>query len=556
MRRLTWLVFLALAAPVAARAADDGDAAPAAAAPPAAPAEKPKVPPGYLPGYQRAMGLGLSPYAPQTPGLPGGLTIPFSAPAPGDDWMFNFWGYMSASLRVGQGDRDVAYADQHVTTLHTYPRIVDAYGMFNGTNVTQGSWVDLTFEYGNNRVTSHVKISTWKPAAGSDWTPLGSQNLFQEAYLSFKIPVGRLNLKWSVGAFSNTYGGLGQYDVGHYNAAIIGMPFGVGETLTAQIALDSTYTVFLEDGIMGRLAKVPVGAPAIVSIDGMFNESIPSSWVHHVHAGLARYGTVPLIMGLHWLTNWAQDERDQQDDPRTPFVDESRRPDPRMDVFGADFRMIDNYLGNFAAAVSYADAHYATLLTGLNYYGAFNGEQLTKRFLGPRDGSTGALPSPLPTTIAPVAPSGGGTGKMLVAGLEYNVGWGRLLRYPVDLGPNGPELTTSVFVNFVHLSSRDPDADGKRMLKFGAEATYRWLHWLTLSARADRVMPNSKDSEESFTVVSPKLIFKTDWMSHEQVTLAYTRWFYGAHTHAEFPNDFTRGQLDSAMYSLSFGLWW
>ena len=69
-------------------------------------------------------------------------------------------------------------------------------------------------------------------------------------------------------------------------------------------------------------------------------------------------------------------------------------------------------------------------------------------------------------------------------------------------------------------------------------------------------MPNSKDSKESFTVVSPKVIFKSDWLSHEQVTLSYTRWLYGAHTHAEFPNDFSRGQLDPTMYALTFGLWW
>src|SRR6476646_10802320 len=164
--------------------------------------------PAYVPGYRRAIGLGLSPYAPQAPGLPGGLTVPFSAPGPNDDWTFNFWGYMSASLRVGRGSRPDATADQYQTTLHTYPRIVDAYGMFNGTNVPQGSWVDLTFEYGNNRVTSHVKISTWKPTVGSDWTPLGSQNVFQEAYLSFRIPTRRVDLKWNVGAFQNTYGGL------------------------------------------------------------------------------------------------------------------------------------------------------------------------------------------------------------------------------------------------------------------------------------------------------------------------------------------------------------
>jgi len=491
--------------------------------------------PGYLPGYRRAMGLGLSPYAPRTPGLPGGLTVPFSAPAASDDWTFNFWGYMSAALRVGRGERLVAGIDQHETTLHTFPRIVDAYGMFSGTNVPQGSWVDLTFEYGNNRVTSHVKISTWKPTVGSDWTPLGSQNLFQEAYLSFKIPAGKVNLKWNVGAFQNTYGGLGQYDVGRYNAPIIGSPFGVGETLTGQYDLDARYTLFLEDGLMGRLGKTPVGAPPIVSIDGAFNSSLPSSWVHHAHGGIARHGTVPLVLGLHYIMNWAQDERDQQDDPRTPFVDESNRPDPHMTVLGADLRMIDNYLGNFAVATSYVDAHYATLLTGFNFFGSYNGEQMTKRFFGPQ---------------------GGGTAKMLVTGFEYNLAWARLLRYPVELSPNGPELFTSIFLDYGQVASKDPDFDHRKLLKFGAELTWRWLSWLTFSSRFDRVIPNSRDSQESFTVVSPKIILKSDWLSHEQVTLSWTRWLYGAHTHAEFPNDFTRGQLDEDMFALTFGLWW
>jgi hypothetical protein len=491
--------------------------------------------PGYLPGHRRAMGLGLSPYAPQTPALPGGLTIPFSAPAPSDEWNFNFWGYMSAALRVSRGSRDHPTTDQYATTLHSYPKIVDAYGMFNGTNAPQGSWIDLTFEYGNRIVTSHVKLSTWRPTVGADWTPLGSQNFFQEAYLSFKVPAGKLNLTGTVGAFRNTYGGLGQYDVGRYNAAIIGSPFGLGETVSAQYDVDGTYTLFLEDGIMGRLGKTPPGAPGIVSIDGAFNSSIPSSWVHHAHAGVARQGSVPLVAGLHYLTNWAQDERDQQDDPRTPFVDEGRRPDPRMDVYGADFRMLDNHLGNFAVAASYADAHYATLLTGFNFFGAYSGEQMTKRFFGPR---------------------AGGTAKMLVTGVEYNLAWARMLRYPTDFGGDGPELITSVFANYASIDSQDPDFDGRKLFKFGVEITYRFFPWLALSSRYDRVAPNSKDAQETFDVISPKIIFKSDWLSHEQVTLAYTRWFYGAHTHAEFPSNFTRGQLDNEMYALTFGMWW
>ena len=93
------------------------------------------------------------------------------------------------------------------------------------------------------------------------------------------------------------------------------------------------------------------------------------------------------------------------------------------------------------------------------------------------------------------------------------------------------------------------------MYKFGAEVTYRFFSWLAASFRYDHVAPNSKDVHESFDVISPKLIFKSDWLSHEQVTLAYSRWFYGADTHAEFPDDLTRNQLDYQMFALTFGMW-
>jgi hypothetical protein len=492
-------------------------------------------PSGYIAGDRRALGLGLSPYAPQTPALPGGLTIPPGGVPPPDEWTFGFRGFMSAALRASAGSRENATTDQNTMTLHTLPRIVDSYGAFEGTNNPQGSWVDLTFDYGNSVVAAHVKVTTWKPNGAVDWTAVGSQNFVDEAYLTYQvIPSGPFKLKWTTGAFRNIYGGLAQYSVGQYNAQIVGMPFGLGETLTATYDVNDTYTLHLEHGLMGRLGKVPAGVVPTLQ-NGGANPAYPSSWVNHLHGGLAIRGDIPLVIGLHYLRNWAQDERDQQSDyPRTYWIDLLHRPDPSMDIFGADARIMDSWLGNFAVAVSHADAHYADLLTGLNYFGTYTGEMLTKRFLGPR---------------------GGGTGQMLVAGAEYSLGWGRLLRHPEGFDGNAPDLTTSVFADVVSISSKDPDADGKKMYKFGSEVTYRFFPWLAASGRADYVVPNSKDSLESFAVISPKLIFKTAWITHEQVTLSYSHWFYGAHTHAEFADDYTRGQLDPDMYSLTFGMW-
>jgi hypothetical protein len=94
------------------------------------------------------------------------------------------------------------------------------------------------------------------------------------------------------------------------------------------------------------------------------------------------------------------------------------------------------------------------------------------------------------------------------------------------------------------------------MYKFGAEVTYRFFPWVAVSGRFDHVSPNSRDTSENFQVLAPKLIFKSNWNSHEQVTLSYTRWLYGSHTHAQFPNDYTRHDLDNQMFALHFGMWW
>jgi hypothetical protein len=521
---------------------------------PAAPAAAPKLPAdenptaGYIPGYRRAIGLGLAPSAPIGPALPGMLTVPFSAPDEESDWLFNFKGYMSASFRATENTRELTLGGQSAHTLHAAPRIPDAYGMFGGTNVTPGSWVELNFEYGNSIVTSHVKLTTWKPSSATGFTESNSQNFVNEAYLTFKIPpLGPLSLNWTVGAFRNAYGGLGQYGVGQYNAAIIGEPFGVGETLTASYDLNETYSIHVEHGIMGRLTKSPVGAQPTNEYSGS-SSALPSSWVNHAHVGLAIKSSIPLVMGLHYLNNFSADDRDQKDDPQTYWLDESHRPDAHMTVVGADIRMIDNHLGNFGLAASHASAKDAELLTGMVYFGAFTGDQATQRYFGPH-----------PRSANGSSINGSGTGSMTVVGGEYNLSWGKLIRYPEEFWGEGPDLITSAFATVAAVQSEDPDFDKVKMYKFGTEITYRFLPWVGLSGRYDHVSPNSRDTNQNFEVLSPKILLKTDWNSHELVTLSYTRWIYGSDTHAQFPNDFTRtGQdrLDAQMFAIHFGMWW
>ena len=146
---------------------------------------------------------------------------------------------------------------------------------------------------------------------------------------------------------------------------------------------------------------------------------------------------------------------------------------------------------------------------------------------------------------------------MTAIGAEYNLSWSKLLYHPEPFWGEGADLVTSVFSNaaFTH-DTDDPFTDGKKMFKAGAEVTYRFFPWLGVSGRYDHVIPNSNDKEETFDVISPKLLFRSSWLTHEQVTLSYTRWFYGENTHAEAPLEFPREELDNQMFALHFGMWW
>src|SRR5690606_22695200 len=67
---------------------------------------------GYIPGYKRGPNLSLEPQNPRAPATPGGLTIPYHAPADDDDWEFKYTGFASASLRASAGGRSEPTDDQ------------------------------------------------------------------------------------------------------------------------------------------------------------------------------------------------------------------------------------------------------------------------------------------------------------------------------------------------------------------------------------------------------------------------------------------------------------
>src|SRR6185369_13303037 len=94
---------------------------------------------------------------------------------------------------------------------------------------------------------------------------------------------------------------------------------------------------------------------------------------------------------------------------------------------------------------------------------------------------------------------------------------------------DGPDLIASVFGMFNKVSSPDrTDKQSYNKLKFGADLTYLPLPWFGIGGRFDQVSPDMDDADQTFKVYSPRLIFKTAFVTHEQIIVQYSRYSYGA----------------------------
>jgi hypothetical protein len=69
-------------------------------------------------------------------------------------------------------------------------------------------------------------------------------------------------------------------------------------------------------------------------------------------------------------------------------------------------------------------------------------------------------------------------------------------------------------------------------LKFGTDIVYTPLKWLGVGVRLDDVNPNltndgaAVNQQTQFTAIGPKLIFKSKFITHEEITINYTHYNY------------------------------
>jgi hypothetical protein len=489
--------------------------------------------------------MGLDPSAPQTVALPGGMTPAFGQKSlNSQDWRFDFHGFLTAPLNAGLNKRTDARAGQSTSVLHAPPVVPDDFETFSHTGVVPTTYAQVNLSDGNNIVSANVSILARQTNVSESFLEPASQLGISDAFLSYVPELAkRVRLRILVGAFTSRYGAAGEYDEGRYGTPLIARISGAGELVSAKLALDRGYTVLLEQGLQGQTNA----AGASVTPDVWNNFANPEegvTFVNHLHAGVG-YRSL-LAVGAHFINAQSHDDR----------ATGALGLDGNVTVLGADARVTMHRFGHAYLAVSNTKAtHARTVSRILSVLNTPGGPGLANDYLGPESAG------------------GDGTGSITTVGGQYDLSLGRLVSFPTSFAGDGPDIFLSLFGMAAFVSSpltRDFIAqqlalqhsvygDGVTKLKFGAEATYSLLPWLAVSARFDRVAPDVSANAYTFSVLSPRVIFRTGWLATDQVVLQYSHWFDGALTTVrtgEPPVDNVLVVPDSDMISLAASMWW
>jgi hypothetical protein len=439
--------------------------------------------------------LGLAIGAPDTGAMPGRFRPAFGEkPRSPNDWRFDFHGFFNVPLRLGINSRAHASSTQHKSVFHGPPLVPDNYERFEHTGVIPLPYVQLGFSYGNSRVAANVTIAARNVSNGQGFFDPPSQLGINDAFLTFKPKVSGFNWEIDVGGFANRYGAMGEYDTGRYDTSTIARVGGVGETMRFRVPISNGLTFLAEHGLSGQWDRAPLGVePA--GWNGFTDPNVGTSFAHHAHLGLAakHLGRA----AVHYVNAWTADDRTAPS-----------QADGRITVLGLDLDARFAPYGRWFLSGSWVDADQSRSVSPvLRVLNTAGGPGLMREYLGPNSHGTGKL-----TTLA----------------TQYDVSIGEILRGSQNYSGYAPDVFVSAFGMFTHVKSDDADYDDVDKLKYGAELGYSALSWLAFSGRYDRVLARMGDDTKTFAALSPRVILRTDYNSHDQVTIQYSHWLYGS----------------------------
>ncbi|MGC4065159.1 MAG: hypothetical protein QM784_11035 [Polyangiaceae bacterium] len=308
---------------------------------------------------------------------------------------------------------------------------------------------------------------------------------------------------------------MGAWDAGEYDTYLFGRTHVMGGTVRLEYDFeDQPVTIGIEDGVG---AKRP---------DAQIYNSARFTLLHHVHADVS--WAQRATFGLHLLHAFAAEEaRFTGPQPAwvypNPYVSPYQsptQPDGRMLIFGGDARFdMPDVFGYLYLGASYIDLkHAVTVAPAVEVIHSYGGGEFNMGVTG------NYLDSEACRWGFQGAQCSGGNGGVLTIAGQYVAKVGDLL----GQSPFGQDqdLTVKLYGMFNRVSSRDPLNDGIVKLKAGTDIQFDAFEALAFATRFDYLAPNSRNEKQRFMILSPRLVFRSKLVTHEQVALQYSRYIY------------------------------
>ncbi len=494
------------------------------------------------------------------------------------EWKTDFHGYFRVPFRFGIGSRPAPLATpdpdqseaatntlapgQSKTTFHA-PLIPDGqYLSWQSTSHNRSDWAEMFFGVGNSWAKATVGLQGYNFTDVSFSDPQTQYGIGQ-AYVTLSPDLGYENMRLSlkVGAYQDRYGAAGKYDAGEYDTYLFGRTHAMGETLHLDYDINEAWNLWAEEGVGGKRPD-----------PSSFNNA-RFTMLAHGHVGLNKGNDMQFSANM--LYSWAQEE----DRPYNIGKDATQyansivdAKDGNMWVAGADARFDLGKFGYFYGGYSHIGASNALVVgRAIEVLHASGGGEyqlgVVDNYFGPGCRAANADPmTPRTSALAGpgnlAAPGGcsAGTGSVDSVLAQYEFSLTNFLQMNEEGGQKfwgeGSDLKIAVYgmLNKVKSDYRPSEADktkwgptdGNLKLKYGADIQYHATPSITAAVRVDRLQPNKDIPEQSFSIISPRIVLTSNWVTREQLTFQYSRYLYNQRECVDAPADFSRYRTEKS----------
>ncbi|MBN1652353.1 MAG: hypothetical protein JXA30_01110 [Deltaproteobacteria bacterium] len=436
-----------------------------------------------------------------------------------EGWHVELTGYFRAPLALGISSRpgpdtynpetEELEGSKKMQVSYGPNRTVDSsYYSFAYTRLQEQDWVEVYVHAKKKHVDAAVGwLGYWLAAAGyrnydASWAPA-------MAYLTLDTDVEldpgfKPNVALTVGAFWPRFGSFPKYDT-----YMLGQFRHVGEQIKLTLPINPDLTVAIVQGFgTGR--------------DGSFNIQVNPLYAGKTGVDLLHYYNIQLTykkyldIGLHYNNEWTTDatlwEQAQLGSGKSYTEDISKA---HLSVVGVELGLSAPYAGRLWFSPSYISVK--------NGWAIPQGTEVMHSL-----GGAGIATNYMAWSKSP--PDSTGTGSMFNVGFLYeNTLSGIQGKEPTSALP---EVTLNLFGLFTEARRDLPEGttisqDGVKQFKYGADVTVQPLTWLAFMLRYDEVDYDLDNPGYVFSVITPRLVFCSHFLSGESIYIQYSRYFYG-----------------------------